>query len=163
VNDLLRKRIKEYAIPAFPAQMTFDNIAIWRLKNPKVSPGGIVLPDVVDEDVENRGVLVSAGPKALDELYSTGIELGQILWFGRFTGDEKQIVKRGSGQAEGQYMLLCKARDVIAGEDLRTAIDAGKIKIVMNADGEHAIEDVPTAKRRHAPKEVTDAATGNHH
>lgn len=153
---LLDRRRKEFKIPPFPAAMTFDNVAIWRIKDNQEArtAGGLVVPQTyttpdgmthdVERDVENRGVLVGAGPGAMDELYSQGISVGEIVWFGRFAGDEKQIVKRGVGETEGQYMLLCKSRDVIAGEDLNVALASGALRVVRDSNGEHAIEDGPS-------------------
>ena len=149
MNALLKKRIEEYKIPAeaFRAQTTFSRIAIWRLEGAELrkTVGGIIIPDEA-VGTDNRGVLVSAGLKARDALYAEGIETGHIVWFARYSGDEK-IVGRDAGKGDKRLVLL-NVVDVTASEDLMASIKAGSLQIVRDQDGLHCYSDGETPRTR---------------
>src|SRR5688572_8413718 len=88
--ELLDQRRLEYLIPngAFQSQPGFDKVYIWQLStvegNTYAKGGKIVMPDQIIAAKRNtapRGVLVSAGLKAMDALYSSGFEIGHIVRF----------------------------------------------------------------------------------
>lgn len=151
MTDLLKKRIKEYNIPALTGQPIFDNVEVWRLPIEEKTAGGIILPDVA-QDVDNRGVLLACGLKALDQLYAEGVEPGHIIRFGRYAGDEREVSQRKAGTV-GAKMLSLHARDVAYSEDLLASLKSGALRVVRDDEGEHAIEDVETNKIRHIVKE----------
>ncbi len=94
-------------------------------------------------------MLISAGLLALDELVGEGIDLGQVVSFGRYTGDEK-LVERNVGTS-GRTVLICKSRDITSSADLRKEIKDGKKKVERDSDpesetyGDHFINDVEVA------------------
>lgn len=87
---LLDQRRLEWGIidAAFARQAAFDRIHIWQIPEQKTETFGegslIVMGDQSKARLKNeapRGILISAGLKALDALRSNGIDLGHIVNF----------------------------------------------------------------------------------
>lgn len=138
----LQERLREYHVPAFTGQMCFDKIAIWRLApqgttykyasdGTMMTEGGLAVPDEARRS-ENRGILVSAGLKAMDVLNDNCIELGDIIWFGRFAGDEKTMLTSSA------QFLLASVNDIVGSEDLLERLHNGRVVIGFSAEtGQH--------------------------
>lgn len=135
--SLLVERAKEYGfqIPTFQPRGT--NVVVWRLPPIETSPGGIHI--IADEQSPHvKGVLVAAGPGALDSFESEGITLGQIVIFKRFSGWE--VNDQTPEALRACRILMISASDVIGSDDLRDALESGKAKYVKGADGRHRLE-----------------------
>lgn len=132
MTKLLDRRIKEHDISMPHFQMVYDNVAIHRINRDTVNKtaGGLYTPSVAQE---NRGVLLSAGLKALDILFAAGIEIGHIVHWGQWVGTEKQL--RDSGAYKGEVLIL-KAHDITASEDLLSDINEGRIAIEREDNSE---------------------------
>jgi len=91
---LLDERRFTYGIPngAFTAYPVFDKVYVWQIpaqeRRTYSKDGAILKPDAViayDRNTAPRGVIVSAGLQALDALRSTGIDIGHIIRFKKFS------------------------------------------------------------------------------
>lgn len=88
------------------------------------------------------GILVAAGPKALDELRSNGIDLGHRVKFIRDTPWKTRVDRLSTGQEE--YVLVMNSGDIIGSEDLAVQYLSGKAKLIevehTDSEGRVAVE-----------------------
>jgi co-chaperonin GroES (HSP10) len=145
---LLAERQRTYGIPEAPYLAAAKNVLIFRLPNETRTAGGLYIADSVQEP-KPMGVLIGAGLAALDIMTDHLIEIGDIVWFGRFAGWEREIQRDPEGK--GKQILQMKIEDVLGSVD---ALDRVKrYDIDLNEDGEHiyvAANDNAVAKRRAA-------------
>lgn len=133
---LLDERRFEYAIPngCFEHYPTFDKVYIWQLtltERHTYSEGGSILkPDAVvasDRNTAPRGIIVSAGLQALDALRSTGVDIGHIIRFKKFSPFIQPV-----GEIKGHVFTVMVIRDgdVVSSEDLAREYHAKRVSIV---------------------------------
>lgn len=136
IPELLDKRRLEFLIPngAFESQPGFDRVYIWQIstiQRDTYSEGGkIIMPDQVQAAKRNtapRGVLVSAGLKAMDALYSTGFEIGHIVRF-KCLAPFMQPVEEIDGHT--LTVMVVRDGDIVSSEDMSTAIHSRQGSIV---------------------------------
>lgn len=157
MNDLLRKRIKEYGIPDLPAQPLWDKVAVWMIPvEESKTAGGLFVPDIAQGIIKTRGVLLAAGLSALDKLYGYGVEPGHIVWWGRYAGDTKTVAEREAGTREGKQVLMLSAHELTGCEDLRADLQAGRLNITRDAEGRHFVSDGDSNRQR--PSDDKEAA-----
>ncbi len=148
---LLRKRLEHWKIdpPTFAA--TYDRIFVYPLEDaPDKSAGGIVLPgEMTDKLSSQRGLLMKAGPKGIEQLYSHGISLGHIVVCARFSPYQRQYMSRG----KVHDMLVLRASEVLGSEDLQTAYDNGDMWMEMAPDGTVELCDREAGTRKRADPE----------
>jgi hypothetical protein len=131
IPDLLDKRRFEYLIPngAFESYPVFDKCYIWQIsmlngRNTYKEGGKILKPDnelAREKNTAPRGILISAGLKAMDALYSTGVEIGHIVRFKKFSPFIMPV-----GEIEGKELAVMVIRDgdVEASEDLANSLNS---------------------------------------
>lgn len=88
----LRVRVAQHEAPSPTWHPVQDICLVYRIPNPYKSASGIVLPEAyaqAHDSVLNHGLLISAGPEALDVLASHGILIGDYVKFARFAGEEE--------------------------------------------------------------------------
>lgn len=112
--SVLEKRRKEYDIPELPYLPVGNNVLVYRLPSETVSKGGIIYAEVAQEP-KPCGVLVGIGLAALDKLSDHLVELGDVVWFGRFAGWEKEIARDPEGKSKS--IIQMKAEDVLGSID----------------------------------------------
>lgn len=146
---LLDKRRIEWGIidSAFDTTCGYDRIHVWQIPETDKSEtfiegGRIITPETAKrriDDEASRGVLVSAGLTALDNLRSHGFDLGHIVRFVRLAPWRIRI-----GSIEGMEMqvLVMRDGDLTASEDLTQALRRGQCEI-------KAIRDRKTGAQRH--------------
>lgn len=142
ISELLDSRRLEYLIPngAFECYPAFDKVFIWQLSttegNTYSKGGSIIMPDQIIAAKRNtapRGIIVSAGLKAMDSLYSTGIEIGHIVRFKKFA---PFILEVDNIDGHALTVMVMRDGDVEASEDLSTQIHAKRGEIVnVSPDG----------------------------
>jgi len=136
ISELLDSRRLEYLIPngAFEVYPAFDKVLIWQISfkesNTYAKGGMIVMPDNIiaaKRNVAPRGIIISAGLKAMDALYSTGIELGHIVRFKKMAPFCMPVE-----EIDGHELTVMEVRDgdIAASEDLATQIHSKRAKIV---------------------------------
>lgn len=143
---LLDSRRLEYGIvdQAFEQECVFDRIYVWQIPR----TGGdtfegtmIHRPDISkakDEDTTPRGILISAGLRALDNLRSNGIDLGHIVNFIRSSPWGMPI-----GLIDGVEIPMLRVMrdgDLVSSEDLARARREGKVSTIVADDGKGGVE-----------------------
>lgn len=135
VPELLDERRFEYGIPngAFAQFPAFDKVYIWQLQLEErrtYSDGGaIIKPDAViayDRNTAPRGIIVSAGLQALDSLRSTGIDLGHIVRFKKFSPFIQPVAEIQGKKLE---VMVIRDGDIVASEDLASAYHTRRMEI----------------------------------
>ena len=137
---LLEKRRHEYGIPngAFESFPAFDKVYVWQIPNQErrtyAKEGTILKPDAViayDRNTAPRGVLISAGLQALDALRSTGIDIGHIIRFKKFSPFIQPI-----DEIDGKELTVWVIRDgdIVSSEDLASDYHARRISIINASD-----------------------------
>lgn len=141
--ELLEARRWEYLIPdgMFAVQAAYDRILIAQISSaPRetfVEGGTLIMPATTQARVTeeaSRGIVVSAGLVALDNLRSNGIDVGHII---RFIRNAPWRMEVDNVEGHVIHALVMRDGDVIASEDLATALRKGecKAKLLRNADG----------------------------
>ena len=125
----LKARCQEVGVDPPTFQPLDNNVVIWRLPDLEVSKGGIVVP-AAHRDAHTKGILMAAGPRARDTLFSNGIQLGDIVIWARFAGWETHD-KTAKSQLGDEFVIL-KGRDIIGSDDLRVELATGKAKYVLD-------------------------------
>src|SRR5262249_34377926 len=123
----LDERRKQYGIPATPYLPMGKNVLVFRLPDELKTAGGLYVP-AAHAEVKSKGVLVAAGLAALDALSDALIEIGDLVWFGRFAGWEKEIERRDGD--EGKKILAMKVEDILGSIDALNRIDSFDIRRV---------------------------------
>lgn len=134
---LLVKRCKELGIDIPTFQPWDSNVLVWRLAPLKESLGGIIIPED-HRSPHVKGVLLAAGPRAMDTLESNGITLGHIVMFQRFAGWETNDSTPEA--VRGNRILMIKDREIIGSDDLREMLESGKAQYIRGEDGRHRLE-----------------------
>jgi len=85
-----------------------DRVVVRRVKEDQKTPGGIIIPDTVQEKPQ-EGEVVSVGPGLVDEKTGkrTALELkaGDYVLFGKWSGTEVKV--------DGEELLIMKESDVM--------------------------------------------------
>jgi hypothetical protein len=116
------KRCK-YGIPAsaWDAQTVFNKIYVWQIKvdDSETYGGGLILKTEEARARElneaPRGVIVSAGLQALDELRSHGVDIGHTISFAHSAPFRKRLPRIDGKQPS---LIILHAGDVIDSEEL---------------------------------------------
>lgn len=138
-----------HAIPdeAFRVHCLFSRVYIYQLPLPDVSGGTfgggsmLFMPGTMkarERHEANRGVIVSAGLRALDCLRSNGVDLGHIVTFCRLAPWKHRV-----GIADGKEidLLVLQANDITGSETLTQDLREGAVSIDVSADGQHMFMD----------------------
>jgi hypothetical protein len=141
IPDLLEKQRQQHLIPtgAFSCCPVFDWCYLYQLGpsdaqelDARYGDTGIVMPDNVRDykrDEACRGVLVAAGPSALDFLRTNGIDVGHTVRFCKFTPfrlladmvDSKEL-----------WILAVRAESIAGSETLEAQRRSGEAEIVWD-------------------------------
>ena len=133
---LLDERRFEYGIPngAFESFPAFDKVYIWQVnltERRTYSEGGsIVKPDARianDRNTAPRGIIVSAGLQALDSLLSTGIDVGHMVRFKKFSPFIQPVAEI---QGVELTVMVIRDGDIVSSEDLARAYHARDLSII---------------------------------
>ena len=84
-----------------------DRVVVRRLKEDQKTPGGIIIPDTVQEKPQ-EGEVVSVGPGAPDnngKLIPTSVKAGDYVLFGKWSGTEVKL--------DGEELLIMKESDIM--------------------------------------------------
>lgn len=143
----LEKRIREYGIAMPTFAPVFDRVFVYptdRQDLPESTAGGIILAESTKTRLgAQRGILIAAGPIAIEQLYGHGISLGDIVLVARFSPWDRAYmgVKAGDTRASMHRMMVLRAAEVVGSEDLLTALEAGELQMEMDSDGRVQIHD----------------------
>ena len=84
-----------------------DRVVVRRVKEDQKTPGGIIIPDTVQEKPQ-EGEVIAVGPGARDEsgkLVPLELKDGDRVLFGKWSGSEVKI--------DGEDLLIMKESDVM--------------------------------------------------
>lgn len=130
--SLLSERSKMYGIPSAPYLPMGKNVLVFRLPSESRTSGGLYIAETAQEP-KPMGVVVEAGLAARDVMADHLVEIGDIVWFARFAGWEKEIQRDPEGKSK--QILQMKVEDVLGSVDALARLAA--CDIGFNEDGEH--------------------------
>src|ERR1700730_14032366 len=84
-----------------------DRVVVRRVKEDQKTPGGIIIPDTVQEKPQ-EGEVVAVGPGALDDngkRVAPGVKGGDSVLFGKWSGSEVKI--------DNEVLLIMKESDIL--------------------------------------------------
>lgn len=113
-GNMLSARMKHYEIPDLPYLPSGSNVLVYRLPSETKSAGGIIIAETA-RVARPMGVLVGAGLAARDVMADHLMELGDIVWFGRFHEYEEEVKRDPEGK--GKTILQMKIADVLGSVD----------------------------------------------
>lgn len=145
---LLSSRRKELKLPEIPFQPTDDDVMVYRMQpKEQTTAGGIVIPDhtldvddgrtVAHQKVINLGLLLKAGCSARDWMRSHGVFVGDIVKWGKYTGEEEHAHWFTGGSVRSmEDILLINVRDIRGSFDLDQRLWGAErtMRIVFVAD-----------------------------
>jgi hypothetical protein len=148
---LLDERRLRYGMcdAVFAAQAAYDRILLFQI-DPSFSDGekygdtGIYMPDSAKRRVREeapRGVIVSAGLRALDSLRSNGMDLGHIVSFVRLSPWRLPVDMIAGAPV---YVLILRDSDIVGSEDTAAALRAGGLVIEAKPDHSYIGRGVPS-------------------
>ena len=127
----LDERRKQYDIPEAPYLPAGKVVLVFRMPSEEKTVGGIFIPEE-HAGPKPYGVLVAAGLAAREILRDALIEIGDVVHFGRFEGDEKEFKREESKR--GRYLLQLKVDGLLGSVDALER--AKKFDIKENDDGD---------------------------
>ena len=139
LHPLVDARRLEYLIPdaAFTHVAMFDRIVVVQVperEGDTYLKDGVIVKSQRTMDKERkeapRGIIISAGLQAQDQLVSNGCGLGHIVRFIR-NAPYRFLVDQVAG-IDFNIMLL-RAGDVVSSEDLHEAIKSGKARVEVKS------------------------------
>jgi chaperonin GroES len=84
-----------------------DRVVVRRVKEDQKTPGGIIIPDTVQEK-PMEGEVISVGPGALDDdgkRVAPEVKAGDRVLFGKWSGTEVKL--------DGEELLIMKESDIM--------------------------------------------------
>ena len=84
-----------------------DRVVVRRVQEDQKTPGGIIIPDTVQEKPQ-EGEVISVGPGALDDngkRVTPEVKVGDFVLFGKWSGTEVKI--------DGEELLIMKESDIM--------------------------------------------------
>lgn len=135
-------RMREHGIEFPRFAPAFDRVFVYPLDKqtqPDATAGGIILAEQVKQKlVAQVGVLIMAGPKAIEELYGHGISVGDVVVTARLSPWERTYFSKTN---RPHRILLLRASEVVGSEDLLEALESGALQMEMDSSGHVTIAD----------------------
>jgi co-chaperonin GroES (HSP10) len=139
---LLRQRMEKHGIEFPTFAPTFDRIFVYPIDKdtqPETTAGGIILPDQMKQKlVAQVGVLIMAGPRAIEHLFSHGIQLGDVVVTARMSPWERTYYSKTHRQ---HRILVLRSSEVVGGEDLLERYESGELCMQMDHEGRVTVGD----------------------
>lgn len=132
---MLEARRWPYFIPdqAFDIMPASDTVHVWQIGRPRAtySEGGVIVMSEQARDQHRnespRGILVSAGLLALDQLRSHGMDLGHIVYLLRLSPYRLPMDMIAHRESHG--LLVLHAGDIKGSEDTMAMLRSGELRI----------------------------------
>lgn len=149
--SILKSRMEILGIERVPYQPTGDDLMVYRLEaKEQKTGGGIILPDRVmhaadaergerSPSLEKRtisvGYVLNAGCGARDWMRSHGVMVGDMVRWGKFSGEEEPAHWFSGGTVRSLAdILLLNVRDLRGSFDLDVRLAEGMMRIAFVAD-----------------------------
>ena len=134
---LLEKRRLDFHITdgAFGTQAIYDRVFVWQVPEfeERYGADSRIIMSTVGQRREResvpRGVLVSAGPAALDAVRSNGVDLGHIV---KFIALAPMRLRYALIEAKEHYLIVLGAADIVGSEDLAEDMKTGEKTIALD-------------------------------
>lgn len=110
----LEKLRKDYDIPNAPYLPMGKTCLVFRMPAEEKTAGGLYIPEE-HAGPKSYGVLVAAGLQAREILRDALIEIGDVVHFGRFEGQESEFKREAA--ASGRYLLQLKVEGILGSVD----------------------------------------------
>lgn len=147
--ELLEQRRLYYGLPDgfFKQQAAFDRVLVYQLPRFEGETYGdtsIVMPETVKDKLQKstpRGVIVSAGLRALDTLRSNGMDLGHVVSFVHLA---PWRIETDMIAGVTFYLMVMYSGDIVASEDTARLLSIGQLSIKQNVNNglmEHVVAD----------------------
>lgn len=128
------KRIK-YAIPnsAWRSQAVFNKILVWQIpidESDTYGKTGLVKPETVKKrelSEAPRGVIVSAGLQALDELRSHGVDVGHTVFFTHLAPFRKRLPPIAGRESA---LVILHSGDIFDSEELADNLKSRVCRVI---------------------------------
>jgi len=139
---LLAERIKQHEIVLPRGRPVFDRIFVYPLgdkdQEEKFEGTNIIKP-TQSKDLygASRGIIVKAGIKALDILWSHGIELGHTVLVARLSPWERKY----EGKGRIHKVMVLRASEIVSSEDLENDVIEERVGFEFDRDGRLCIAD----------------------
>ncbi len=141
-------------LPSF--QPVYDRVFVYPLDTygqPDKTAGGIIIADSTKRRLAAQvGLLVAAGIKAREELYSHGIELGDIVLLARFSHWERGYFSKD--KLREHRVSIVQAGEIVASEDLKSRMDSGDVWMEMDQEGKTTFHDREGERDRTDPPQI---------
>jgi hypothetical protein len=153
IPKLLQDRLKElegteFELPAgaLGMQAVYDRVLVWQFPDTKHGSktfgDGLIIkpPSTVTRHLQSvpRGIVISVGLGALDAIRSNGMDVGHVILF--CVNSPYRIPLDDNDQ---NHLVLLRAGDIIASEDLARALDEKECFIseetLENGDTQHVL------------------------
>lgn len=137
--EKLDRRRLEHAIPdeAFSVQAVYNRILVHQTSQHKSENYGdsqIIMPQWVQEREEReapRGIIVSAGLEAQDILRSSGMELGEWIYF---IHDAPWRTRYAIINQRPRHLLIMQVGDILGSEDVAAQLREGTARVEFYSD-----------------------------
>lgn len=162
---LLEERRLTYGIPngAFESWPAYDKVYIYQIplneRTTYTAGGAIIKPEARiahDRNTAPRGIIVSAGLAALDSLRSTGIDIGHIVRFKKFSPFIQPV-----GEIDGVEITVMVIRDgdIVSSEDLASHYHKRLVSIINASEDANGFDhrfarELPDGSVAHTGKKV---------
>lgn len=143
---LLEARRLEFGITdgAFREQAAFERILIHQLPlahelGSRVGSGVLYRPEDSESAAKRsscRGIIVSAGLRALDDIRTNGMDLGHIIQFIHLVPFSIPVDYLDNGELRS--LLNLNAGDILASEDLALQLRTGEMELFFQEFGENS-------------------------
>lgn len=148
----LKARLEFFKITPPNFAPVYDRIFVCPIveKGNDQTAGGIVLAETTRDGLSaQRGLLMAAGAKAIEQLYAHGLTVGDIVVCVRFSPHLRKYMVKG----HMHEMLVLRASEVMGGEDLQAAYDSGDKWLEMDAEGNVELCDREGGRSRVDPED----------
>jgi hypothetical protein len=142
ISRLLDEKRKKHGIPlsAFTSQPMFDQVLIWQVPVDSSKTYGSGLIEKTDQTLRAelveapRGVIVSAGLTALDQLACHGAAVGHTIYFYQIAPLRMRLPAIGGKQPS---LVMIQARYVFGSEELAEGLRSRAVRVIAkdNAEG----------------------------
>ena len=142
MSELLQKRIEEFDIPPWPGQALFERVVVFYVSDASASsetfiPDGKIVKVAStrdrDESRSPRGVIVSAGLRALEILSDHGMEVGELVWLAPHLPYRFEVGRTKEGLPI--EFMFCNVGDIVLSEDLLDRIGKGVASSYLEVSG----------------------------
>jgi chaperonin GroES len=129
--DKIREQYRDQ-IPPVPYLPIGEVVLVYRLPSDEKTAGGLYVPEEHRSPVSS-GILIAAGLAARDVMADALIETGDIVYFARFAGDEKEFKREAAGK--GEKLLQLKVRELLGSADGLERSKNYEVVLHTNEDG----------------------------